>query len=615
MAPKPSAFRLALFFALLCGTAAAAEDPARPDYASAPSWFPRVYTPYVRRDVHQIDLANTSAVSQMIRDGRLHLSLAQMLAAVAENNLDLAIARFNTSVAQTDILRAKSGQAPRGSDGAPIPSGLFAGAIGAGLGGGGGTGGIGGGGGVSGSARAVTISPRGSFDPTLVVNFSQDRTTSPLNTTRISGIPIVTNPTTFLQASYQQAFTSATSFSLAFSNQRQSSTQQFLLYNPSFVSRYSFSLTQQLLNGFGFAVTRRFLTVARNNQQIAEEVFRQTAATTLTQSQNLYWDLVAARENVGAAEQALKVSERLLDDNQKRLEIGTLAQLDVTSAESEVAARRRDLILAETDSQTKELALKVMISKRIDSDLAAAHIETADPLPQPKDADIPRLAEALATAFKNRPELRQAERMLANQETVVRFTRSGLKPTLVAFGFFASSGLSGNRTITDPGGGPSILIPGGITQAFGQVFRIDHPEYAAGITLTIPLRNRSAQADNARARLEERQSETALQQTRQRIDLEVRKAIIGLIQTKARVESASKAAELASKLVDAEQRKMQEGVSTPYAVIQLQRDFISAQRVEVQARVDYAKALVEMTRSTGSTLENLHIAVEDLLRH
>ena len=270
--------------------------------------------------------------------------------------------------------------------------------------------------------------------------------------------------------------------------------------------------------------------------------------------------------------------------------------------------------MAQTDFQTRELALKVQFSKRVDSELAAARIETADPLPEPKDADIPRLADALALARQNRPDLRQAERSLANQDVVVRFTRSSLRPTLVAFGFFASSGLSGNRIIADPAGGPPIVIPGGITQAFNQVGRLAYPEYAAGFTLTIPIKNRSAQADNVRARLEERQLETSTQQTRARIDLEVRNAIIGLMQTKARVEAAHKAAELASRLLDAEQRKMREGVSTPYAVIQLQRDFISAQRVEVQARVDYAKALVEMTRSTGTTLEKLNLQLEDLLQ-
>ena len=150
--------------------------------------------------------------------------------------------------------------------------------------------------------------------------------------------------------------------------------------------------------------------------------------------------------------------------------------------------------------RARELALKVQFSKRVDSELAAARIETADPLPEPKDADIPRLADALALARQNRPDLRQAERSLANQDVVVRFTRSSLRPTLVVFGFFASSGLSGHQIIADPAGGPPIVIPGGITQAFRQVGRLAYPEYAAGFTLTIPIKHHRGCDNRSRPR-------------------------------------------------------------------------------------------------------------------
>jgi outer membrane protein TolC len=551
----------------------------------------------------------------LLHDGRITLSLRQLVAAVVENNLALAAARYSDPIAETDILRAKSGEAPRGLQGAPIPSGLFAGAIGLGLGQASSfLGGIGSGGGISGQGKSLTIPPSGAFDPVFFLNFSYDHTAVPLNTVRIAGVPVVTTPTTFLQGSYQQAFTSGTTFTVSLSNQRQSSTQQFLIYNPSLVSRFSVAVTQQLLNGFGFAVNRRFQDVARNNREIARELFRQTAITTVTQAQNSYWDMVGARENVRTAEQILRIAKQLYEDDQKRVQLGTLPSLELVTDEAEIAARQRDLISAQADLQKKEIALKDVFAKQLDSELGAARIEAADPLPEPNDSDIPDLGDALSTAMRNRPELRQAEQTVQNQGIVVRFTRSNLKPTLTAFGLLSASGLYGDSTIPGAPGSPGIVIPGGLGQALRQVSRFKYPEYAFGITLTIPIRNRSAQADNLRARLEERQAETSLQQTRTHIDLEVRQAVIGLMQSKAQLEAAHKATELQMRLVEGEQDKLAVGASSSYRVIQMQRDLESARLAEVQAQVGYAKALVEMARSTGTILEKAGISEDEVFQ-
>ncbi|MBI4454961.1 MAG: TolC family protein [Acidobacteria bacterium] len=602
---------------LLAGGRGMAQQPNREprDYSKSSEWFPRFYRPYMRQEVPAVEPADTAIISRMIRDGKIMLSLADLLSAVVENNLDVAVARYLNSAAETDILRAKAGQAPRGVEGAPIPSGLFAGAIGAGVGeGGGGAGGLGGGGGISGQARAVSLSPRGAFDPTLVLNFSLGHTSSPLNTVRIAGVPVVTTSTTSFQARYQQAFTSGTTLSLTFSSQRQGSTQQSLLFNPSLVSRYSLSVTQNLLSGFGFAVNRRFLEVARNNQQTAHEVFRQRVIGVVAQAQNLYWDLIASRENVQNAERSLAVAEQLYEDNRKRVTIGTMAPVDLIPAESEVASRRRDLVIAQTDFQTQELALKNLFGKQMDPQLAAAPIEATDALPEPKDTDIPKLDEVLLAAMQNRPELRQAERSLVNQRTVVRFTRNSLRPTLTLFGLLASAGLAGDHVIPNPAGGPPIVIREGLGEALRQVGRLSFPEYAFGFTLSVPIKNRDAQADHVRARLDEQQAQTSLQQTGTQIALEVQKAIISLVQNQARVEAARRAVKLSEQALDAEEKKLRAGISTPYDVIRLQRDLVASQRAEVQARVNYAKALVEMARATGTSLDQANISLEKVLR-
>ncbi len=599
---------LLLPFSFLGQPAAAQQSGAQiPDFTKDPKWFPQVLNPYRSSKIPAPDFNNTAAVSQMIHDGKLQLSVSQLLSAVMENNLDIASARYNRFFSQTDVLRAKAGGAPRGSQGVSIPSGLFAGALGAGLGST--SAGVSGAAtpAISATARAVNLNPRGGFDPSITFNFSLDRTDSPLNTLRVAGVTNSINNTAALESRYAQAFTSGTTFSVSFNTLRQTSNQKNLRFNPAYTPDVSFVVTQQLLNGFGFEANRRFLTVANNGRQVAREFFRQQVMTTLAQAQNSYWDLVAFRETVRAAEQSLKVAQQLYEDNKKQAEVGTLAPLDVTVAESEVAGRQRDLIVAQTNLQQAEIQLKTLLSKQVDSALAAVPLETTDPLPNPSDADIPKLEEALTTAQQNRPELLEAEGNILNQEVAVKFSKDALKPTLNLFGQFTSSSLYGQQIIAGANGAPAVVLPGGWGTAMAQVAHSDFPGYAFGFSLTIPIKNRSAQADNLRARLEERQAETNLQKTRNQIALEVRNAVIGLMQAKSQVESAHKAVQFETQTVDAEQKKLAAGTSTPYQVILVQRDLLSAQLAEVQARAKYAKARVEMERSSGVMLEKNHI--------
>ena len=258
-------------------------------------------------------------------------------------------------------------------------------------------------------------------------------------------------------------------------------------------------------------------------------------------------------------------------------------------------------------------ALKSLMSRKMDSDLAAARIETTDALPEPGASELPNFQEAVKRAYKNRPQLKQGELSIRNDDIVVRFTRNSMKPTLTLFGLFATSGLYGDRTIPNPNG-PPIVLPGGLAQSLRQVARGSFPEYAVGFALSIPLRNRAAQADNMRARLEKHRSEVLLQRARTTIELEVRRAIIGTEQSRAQVEAARKALDLTRKILESEGIKLQEGISAPYRLTQLQRDLIAAQRADVQARVTYAKAVVELSRATGETLEQNQISVEDILK-
>jgi len=566
-------------------------------------FFSGMFKIFHEKPVPRLVLENSARIESLVQNGKLRLTLADALALALENNLDIAVQRYVPEFAQTDLLRSKAGQSPRGFTGGTTPGGLTAGALGAGISGSGAGSGVGSAGGITGGGGAVQVGASGNFDPTLNVNFSFDRVTSPLNTNVVSGIYNVVGQTSAFTASYAQLFSPGTSFSVTLNGQHQSSTQQNLLFNPASVTRFALGVNQPLLNGFGRLYNERYIRVARNNTKVAEDVFRLQLISTVVAVENAYWDLAAFQESVRVAEQALAVADQLYKDNKIRLEVGTMSPLDVTSAESEVASRTRDLTVATTNLQLQEATLKNMLVKQVGPELDAARIVIADPMPQPAAADIPEMQVALASAMATRPELRQADINLTNQDISVRFTEQALLPSLSVFGFYAGSGLQGTSKTENSG----------MIDAFEQSFTREFPEYAGGFSLSVPLRNRTAQADNLRSQLEKNQLLISQQRSRNNIAMEVRKAVIGLIQGKAQLESAHKASSLAREMWEGEKNKLEAGASTSYQVILRERDLTSAQQAEVSAMITYAKAMVEMDRARGKTLDRNGIEYADAL--
>ena len=597
--PFFQAAALAAAILIIAGAGAFAQQNVREmeDFSKSAEWFPRIHKPYVMRPIPKFEPADSSGLLHLVSDGRISLSLDQLKKVVRENNLDFLAMDVDVRSVETDLLRVKGGGAPRGGGGVQIPSSLFSGAIGAGVGGGGGLGGFSAGG-VTGGARQVTGFSRGSYDPTLALGFSVGKNTSPLNSIVVSGVPEVTTKSIAFQTRYSQAFPTGASLSVAFNNMRQRSTQRSLLYNPSVVSQLSVSVTQQLLSGFGLTIGRRFDKVAEIEQRIMKEIVRQRSKTTFAAAERAYWDLAAARESVRVAEESLEAARRFLADTRQREEFGTMSGLDVATAESEVAARERDLVTARTTARMREVDLKNMISRNFSSPIGTFTVEPVDALPMPVEEDIPELQAALNEALKNRPEIRQAETTMLTQDLAVKYSGDVLRPSLLVFATFNSSGLYGNRTIKDNYGNP-VTLPGGLEQAFRQVRSWRYPDYAVGFTFSINLRNRAAEADHHRSKMEKQQAEIALERTRNSVALEVRRARIGLVQSKARVDAADKAAHLSARTLEAEEGRFNEGLAIPYDLIRRRRDLLSAQFAAIQAKADYAKALVEMRRVTG----------------
>jgi len=588
---------LSAVFCGCCALRAQAPTAALPDFTQAPS-IKTIFKPYRWRPLSGPDLTNSGDVPLTIQDGKLRLSMDQLVAAVVANNLAIAAARYYPSMAQTDLLRARSGASPRGVDVSQIPSGVFAGAVGGSILGsaGGGGGGSSNPGGITGSAGRVSISPSGLFDPSLRLSFSMDRTSSPLNTLVVAGVPTVTNTTAAFSTNYVQAFSTGTSFTVSYSFQRQSSSQKHLLYDPDFTPGFTATVSQQLLNGFGFAVNRALIKVAENEQKIERESFRQQVIAALVSAENAYWDVAADREAVHAAEAALAAARQLQAQNQKQLDVGTMAPLDVATAQSQAAASQRDLIVAQTNLQNAELLLKTMFSKNLDEPLASATIETTDALPDPHQIPLPSINEANEIAMAHRPEVSVAEGNIKSQKDALPFIRNALLPNFNAFALITTVGLFNT-----------------FGNAFTEAIQFKYPEVAFGVTLSFPIRNRQAQADDVRSRLELKQSQDTLVRTKSQIEVDVQNAIIGLTNSKAQVEAASATVRLEQETLAGEQKKLDAGLSTPYNVVLIQRDLLAAQLAEVQAKDAYAKAKVTYDQALGVTLEVSHVSLDDVL--
>jgi outer membrane protein TolC len=337
--------------------------------------------------------------------------------------------------------------------------------------------------------------------------------------------------------------------------------------------------------------------VAENERKIERESFRQQVITALAAAENAYWDLIADRESVRAAQQTLLVSQQLEANNRKELEAGVMANLDVVTAQSQVASSQRDLIVAQTNVQYAELQLKTMFSKTLEEPFLSAAIETTDSFPDPDETPLPSLEQATELAHKNRPEVPIAEGNIKSQEDALPFIRNALLPNLNAFALVNNVGL--------------YNVFG---TSFSEAIKFKYPQFAFGVTLSFPLHNRQAQADSIRSRLELQQSKDTLVRTQSQIEVDVQNAFIAATQSKAQVTAARQAVRLEEQLVRAEQIKLAAGLSTSYNVILIQRDLLTAQLAEVQARDTYAKARVTLDQAMGTTLDTAHVSLDDALR-
>jgi outer membrane protein len=585
------------------------------DYSRPPKAFPNLVNPYRMQYIDPGVLTNSPRLETLIKDGKLPLSLQDAIALALENSMDIVVQRYTPWIADVSLLKARAGGFGYGTPGSI-------------------------------AVGSTANLPELYYDPflTQVMGFSD--ATTPIANPFISGTagtgvsagantaqPLFSH-SAFYNTSYSQSFVTGTSLNVTWDNTRASSTAANF-FNPYVQSSLSIGIQQQLLAGRGRDINRRNIIITENNRKIADLAFAQQAITTVTNTITAYWELVYARENVNVEKQAVTVSDKLYNDNKKQLEIGTMAPLDVTRAESELATDRQNLIVAQTIQLQDELVLKNYISKDpMASNLLDVEIIPTDKPESPATIETAPFSDAVKEAFQKRPDLQEQYFNLKNAEVDVRATRNALLPTATLGLQYSSGGLGGNSSITgtpttiagapivDANGVPvagyfqsstNVPIIGLSQQGFGtaqsQIFHNNFPVYSGQLTFSLPLRNRANQADNIHAQLIERQFEAEVQQTKNTALLDVRNTIIAVEQGRAQVQAATKARELQQQTFDAEQKKYQLGASTVYNVILTQRDLITAQGTELRALANLAEAKANYERALGRTLEVNNVTI------
>lgn len=587
--------------------------------------------PYRANPVPPVDFRNSSRIDGLLRGGNLYLSLADAIALALENNLDVELQRLGPGIADSDLLRARGGGTIRGialTLGLP-PSGLGGpsspllntgpqnvgisgsvptnvsnlGALAAGQSN------------LSIGGQAFSNGPAvPSFDPSITAQLNWQHQSTPQSTSFITGTNALVAGVTTRTAAISQGFGPGTQVSLSFNNTSQSSNSLRATFSPYSSSSLGLNITQPLLRGFGMGLNRRYIRIAQNDRKVTDLVFRQQVIETVTGVIRLYYDLVALMEDVRVRQQAVALAEKLSQDNQRQVEAGTLAPIELVRARAQIAASRQDLANSQGFAREQELVLKTVITRRGTADPAirAAHVIPTDPIPVPGDTEVRPVQDLISEAFQNRPDLQAATLQIANAQISLEGSRNQLRPELDFVAILQNNGLAGQINPLSSAS-PSLLPPdflGGFGASISQVLRRNFPTYGAGLQLTLPLRNRVAQADVARDELQYRQVQIRRQQLENQVRLEVEDALISIERSHAAYEAAVQTRMLQEQSLEAEQKRYGVGLSTTFLVIQYQNLVAQARSTEAAARGAYAKARAALDRAIGATLEAHGVSID-----
>ena len=450
-------------------------------------------------------------------------------------------------------------------------------------------------------------------------------------------MPLLVQNTGTVDFAYNQAFQWGTNLSVGFNNTRGTSNNIFTSLSPQINSNFRATVTQHLLQGFGFAPNTRFIHIAKNNRELSDVAFRLQIIDSVDQIENIYWDLVFAYENVRVQNESLAFAQKTLSDTKKQVEIGSLAPIEVVRAQSTVAQDQQLVTKARTDLELQQLLMKNAVTRTLkDPALAMAEVIPTSTMDVPAQEPVVPIDDLISESLRHRPELVESRIDLNSRELSNKAVRSSLLPSLDLFAYYGGSGLGGAQNpaglcstpetaqqlqfgCADANPDPTLnqhpIVP---STSYGgtvnQLFNSTAPDKGVGLQLNIPLRNRAAQAVQIRSELEYRQAQMRLQQIENQVGVEVRNAQFAMQQNRASVDSARAAVELGRQSLDAEQKKYQFGTSTTTAVLQFQSQLATAESGLVNAMVAYEKSKVELDRATGQLLDHYGISIDDAAR-
>ena len=588
---------------------------------------PTLWNTWSAHNVEPLSLRNSERLRSLIVNGTLYLSLHDMIELAVENNLDVEVQRYQLSIAGTDVLRAKGGGVTRG-----LP--LTVQQTPVGIGGPGGTllNQAAATGAVSPTASTVSnvfdvnqlseaqtnLSVQGNiafsngpaipgYDPTLIGTTAWVRRVPADGTTGGLGNPLATTDNTLANLFMYQGFSTGLQAQAGVSDTNDINLSSLSYADPLRHPNLVFQATQPLLRGAGFNVNRRYIKISENNQRVSRLVFRQQLIDLIYGVSRLYYDLVSLNEDVGVREETLAAAQQLYNDDKAQVEVGTLAPLELTRVEALLASAELDLTRSQGLVRQQEAVVKSMVSRTgsADADLQAVRILPTDTIVVPERPETFNAPELIEQGLANRADLAQAGIQVENGEITVKASRNNVRPEIDAVGAVQSHGAIGYTGFTPIGGVPLPPTTTGVSQA---------SVYEAGVQLSLPFRNRIAQADAARDEMQLRQMQARVQQLQNQIRDEIENAAIAVDVARTAYSAAVRSRVYQEQLLQAEKEKYSVGASTNFFIVQDESTLAQARSTEVVARSTYVKSKVALQRALGTLMEDSGIELDGAIR-
>ncbi len=589
---------------------------------------------YVAHQVPKISFEDSPRIDKLMRAGNIYLSLRDAIALALENNLDIEYARYNPKLADANSLRVSAGALLR-SISSSVSSGPSSATLGvaaqSSLGSAGtapsvssgGQGGV-----LSGLSVQLAGTSIPNLDPLVYVSGQFSHSTQIETATNITGTNYLVSQSKSATYGIQQGFLTGTTATLYMGDTLGvSQNSPYNMFNPFSQSTLQLGITQNLLQGFRPSVNNRAIRVAKNQRHISDLTFKSQVMTTVANVVSLYWDLVTFNDELKVKQHTFELNKKLYEDNQRKAELGAIAPIDIIQAEAEMKSSQQDVTTAELQVLQQEMILKSVLTRSGMDDLAVvgARIVPTDHIDVPAQEAVRPIQDLVAEALASRPEVEQNAIGLEDARITTLGVKDAMLPQLQGFATFSNSGLAGQinpqPVPTTLANGQTVLqtrtladvnpyFVGGFGTVMGQILGRNFPNYSAGVSLTITLRNRSTQADFITDQLNYRQQQLQDKQLHNNIKLNVINAQTAVRQARAAWETSVEARKLQEQTLAGTQRKYELGTSTILDVVITQRDTTTRQLAEVDALSQYNRAKVNLQSVLGTVLTDYDVDIE-----